>query len=400
MCSFAKNNIYLLSRCVEREFAELMFYKGILHFGYPAKWIDEAKKGNVGQGDLLEGVYSNEPDTNSLGLRDDVESPVENGQKYLRSCSIVENWLCLCFFSASDLTDHHQEGDALVFDMSKAYAEDFGKEETWESRFDKDLKKRKAMVVIHRPSIFINKVRKFFEENGLVEGCDYYMQCIHYRAEGERFTYEKAPLELLHKDARFVYQQEFRIMLDSTSRKVQKILVDGQDVSIGSSLEDCAMLKSHFYKGARILVKGESVRLEVSDWSNMAGPLHEMEVDPLLYLLGLTLSFDIKGILNGQEVSRFDLRMETIKVLQSKYRIMFDYGGGIEPFIHYSWESPETIRKNEDLDSYYYVGKYSSYEAPSLDGLWVREKDGYKKFTNMLVQLDEPLVVSRVKVKE
>lgn len=392
-----ESQIYLLSRCVEREFAELMFYKGILHFGYPAKWIDEAKKGNVGQGDLLEGVYSNESSTKTLGLREDVESPIIKGQKYYRSCPIVKNWLCLCFFSASNLTDRHQEGDTLVFDMSKTYAEDFGKDETWESRFSKDLKKRKAMVVIHRPGIFINKVKEVFEKNGLVEGCDYYMQSIHYRAEGERFTYKKAPLELLHKDARFVYQQEFRVMLNSASRKVQKILIDGQDVSIRSSLEDCAMLKSHFYQGAKILVKDESVRLEVADWSNMSGPLHEMEIDPLLYLLALTLSFDIKGILNGQEVNRFDLRMETIKVLQSKYRIMFDYGDGSEPFIHYSWDSPETIKKNEEKDSYYYVGKYSGYEAPTFDGLWVRKDDGYEKYTHLTLPLDELLVVPRVK---
>ena len=140
-----ESRIYLLSRCVEREFAEQMFYKGILHFGYPAKWIEEAKKGNVGQGDILEGVYSNEIDADTLRIRDNVEPQVITGHKYLRSQSVVKNWLCLCFFSASDLTDHHQEGDTLVFDMTKAYAEDFGKDETWESRFSKDLKKRKAM---------------------------------------------------------------------------------------------------------------------------------------------------------------------------------------------------------------------------------------------------------------
>lgn len=383
--------IYLLSRCVERKYAELMFYKGILHFSQPAKWIEEAKKGNVGQGDLLEGVYSNEINAKTLGIRDNADTQVLKSQKYLRSCSVVKDWLCLCFYSACDLTDHHQEGDTLVFDMSKAYAEDFGKDETWESRFDKGLKERKSMVVIHRPDIFINKIKSFFEENGLVEGCDYYMQSIHYRAEGERFTYEKAPLELLHKDARFVYQQEFRIMLNSASRKVQKILINGQDVSIGSSLEDCAMLKSHFYTGARILVKGDAVRLEVDDWSNMAGTMHELEVDPLLYILAIASVGDVKGILDGREVGRLGLRMETINVLKAKYRILFN------PGIVFSWDSLEKIRKNEGVYSYYYVGKYSSYEAPTFNGLWVRKDDGYKKYTDLLLELDEPLVVPRVK---
>ena len=51
-----KNKILLLSKCVERRFAEKLFYEGILHFGYPSEWIKKAEEGNVGQGDLLEGV--------------------------------------------------------------------------------------------------------------------------------------------------------------------------------------------------------------------------------------------------------------------------------------------------------------------------------------------------------
>lgn len=50
------------------------------------------------------------------------------------------------------------------------------------------------------------------------------------------------------------------------------MLRGGQDVALGCSLEDCAMLKSHFYKEARILVKGDEVRLEIRDWSNLSGP--------------------------------------------------------------------------------------------------------------------------------
>ena len=57
----SENKILLLSKCVERRrYAEMLFYEGILHFGYPREWIKKAEEGNVGQGDLLEGVYSNE----------------------------------------------------------------------------------------------------------------------------------------------------------------------------------------------------------------------------------------------------------------------------------------------------------------------------------------------------
>ena len=52
-----ESKILLLSKCVEqRRYAEMLFYDGILHFGYPSEWIKKAEEGNVGQGDLLEGV--------------------------------------------------------------------------------------------------------------------------------------------------------------------------------------------------------------------------------------------------------------------------------------------------------------------------------------------------------
>ena len=33
-----ESKIFLLSKCVERRFAEMLFYEGILHFGYPGEW--------------------------------------------------------------------------------------------------------------------------------------------------------------------------------------------------------------------------------------------------------------------------------------------------------------------------------------------------------------------------
>ena len=100
----AENKIYLLSKCVERRFAEMLFYEGILHFGYPSKWIEEGKKGNVGQGDELEGVYSNEITPENFDKREDVDDPTIEGVKYLRSRRIV-NWPCYCLYSISEQTE-------------------------------------------------------------------------------------------------------------------------------------------------------------------------------------------------------------------------------------------------------------------------------------------------------
>lgn len=157
------------------------------------------------------------------------------------------------------------------------------------------------MVVIHRPQVFLYKVKRRFADFRLEEGRDYYMGCVQYRKKGEKFTYKDVPTELFHKDARFEKQQEYRIALNPSSGKVRELLRGGPDVALGSSLENCAMLKSHFSKGARILVKGDEVRLEIRDWSNLSGPLHEMEFVPLMNLLGATYNFRMKCTLNGCE---------------------------------------------------------------------------------------------------
>ena len=61
----------------------MLFYDGILHFGYPREWIKKAEEGNVGLGEQ----------TKPVG----------------------------------------KEGDSVVYDMSDAYAQDFSGEETKET---------------------------------------------------------------------------------------------------------------------------------------------------------------------------------------------------------------------------------------------------------------------------
>lgn len=81
-----ENKILLLSKCVERRYAEMLFYEGVLHFGYPSEWIKKAEEGNVGQGDLLEGVYTNENRFWNFFRRwfPRLVRDKENGTKYLR----------------------------------------------------------------------------------------------------------------------------------------------------------------------------------------------------------------------------------------------------------------------------------------------------------------------------
>lgn len=48
-----ENKIFLLGKCVERRFAEMLFYDGILHFGYPSNWIKKAEEDRGGTGQRL-----------------------------------------------------------------------------------------------------------------------------------------------------------------------------------------------------------------------------------------------------------------------------------------------------------------------------------------------------------
>ena len=391
-------NIYLLSRCDKRKYLESLFYDGVLHFSYPINWIEEEKKkGIAGRGDLLEGVYSNVINPNTRRYRNEIEDveSKDKREKYLRSLSVVK-WPCLCFYSASDLIDHHQDGDYIVFNMAEAYTEEFSDGEKWETRFETPFEERKAMVVIHRPDIFFKKVKNFFTSNGLIENADYFMMGIHYRKGESQFIYKKAPQELFYKDIKFKHQQEYRIVLNPESTKVKAMLEGSQEIKIGS-LEDCAMLKSHFYKGARILVKGKDVRLEVKDWSNASCPLHEMELEPLLALIGIPFQNSTCSFGEPGEIGAIRLWEEIKRVLETKYRIIFDYKQLLNdqqhPVLHFSHFSEDTIKKNEVKDSYYYLRKFPNhYKAPFFEGVFVPSPTGIKKYTNLAYKLEGPVV--------
>lgn len=381
------NKIILLSKCVEREFAETLFYDGVLHFDYPSKWIEKGEKGNVGQGDALEGVYTNENKFWNFFRRwfPRLVRDKETGTKYLRSRKIV-NWPCYCLYSISDQTKPEgREGDYVVYDMSEAYAQDFADGKTWEDRLKPEFKDRKAMVVIHRPQVFLKKVKDFLEkEKGLVQDCDYYMDCVQYRVDGEKFTYREIPEELFHKGVRFEKQQEFRIALNPESEKVKGLLDEHQNVSIGSSLEDCAKLKTHFYKGARILVKDDEVkRLEVRDLRNLWGPLHEMEFVPLLNLYALTLMDTTFKLGGGRQVNGSVLGYYIWKVLMSKYQATISGGMIMAPGGGY-----KTIIENEEKDSYFYLRSYSGGETSWFEGVSMQTSEGFKEYTHLTYDVE------------
>ena len=174
------------------------------------------------------------------------------GIRYYRSQEVVSKWLCFCFYSVTDVTPHKKDGDNLVFEMVKKYADDSCNGETIESMVSKELSERRAMLIITEVGKFQNRIKAYFEKFGLEKDRDYLMYPIYYRPAGRKFFYSEEPIELLRKDGSFSYQNEYRILLNSASPNVQKMLDKGQEICLGS-LEDCAALMSYFYNGSKIV---------------------------------------------------------------------------------------------------------------------------------------------------
>ena len=143
------------------------------------------------------------------------------------------------------------------------------------------------------------------------------------------------------------------------------------------------MLKSHFYKGARILVKGDEVRLEVRDLRNMTGPLHEMELVPLINLWGaamLDATFKLGG---GRQVNGNVLSYYIWEVLMLKYQATISGGIIMAPGGGY-----KTIIENEEKDSYFYLRDYSGGETSWFEGLIMHTPEGVKEYTHLTYDVE------------
>ena len=93
----------MLMKCTKREWAK-EFQNGKIYLGTPHQWIDEEKKGNIGQGDLLEGVFCSvfEDDEYSelarrLESESNIESFTKNGYLFFRRRSVL-HLRCLCMY--------------------------------------------------------------------------------------------------------------------------------------------------------------------------------------------------------------------------------------------------------------------------------------------------------------
>ncbi len=155
----------------------------------------------------------------------------------------------------------------------------------------------------------------------------------------------------------------------------------GVDVKIGS-LKDCAMLKSHFYNGALVKVNGRTVQLELREWYNMSGPLHELEFEYLFFIFGMAVYSDARYVVDGREIGGVEMKDIVKKVMYDKYQvIMLDTGEQIGSTLYLNpipeKDSIATIRKNEGMDTFHYLRDKAGYKAPTFEKLlkWNPDKN-------------------------
>lgn len=364
--------LYLLCHGTKREYAERLLYQGILHFSSPKRWIDEAKKGNEGQGDLLEGVYTNILNAKTEKEREQVEIVPYKGASYYRSKEVVSKWLGFCFYAVSDVAPHKKDGDNLVFEMVKKYADDFCNKETIETMIGKELSKRRAMLIITDVRKFQNRIIAHFEKYGLEKDRDYLMYLVKYRLAGRKFFYSEEPHELFAKDGRFSYQNEYRILLNSASPNVQKMLDKGQEICLGS-LEDCAALMSYFYNGSKITVSGDQIHVTTPQVMSAVGQMQDWGM--MMLRLFMSAAYHTGScMMDGREVSNMFFWGEVQTMLYRKYHIQVRQGlfnDGMDD--HFEWyflgDDYDTILRNEQKAIFYYTRK-TDYKGPVLSTLY------------------------------
>lgn len=353
-------------------YAEDMFYNGNLYFNYPIVWIREAEKGNVGQGDLYEGVYTNINDERSRSLRNDAAVVTIGHRNFYRSPSIVENWPCLCFYSVHETTEGKKlEDGAEIFEMAKDYIDAFCNDETFETMLQKELPERMSMVIINNVGTFLERLRNMFEWEGLKEDKDFFIYPVRYRKGRSAFEIEKVLFELLWKEGVFSKQQEYRIILNPNNPKMMELLEDGHKLNIGP-MTDIAVMKTNFYDGATFKLKNNRIIVDYSNWNNQVGPLSEWEMMPLVKLMS-SLYHTTSVVTDGGVRDAINIMTEIMLVLCAKYNILLqrgEYVDGKDDSVKMTChgDNMDTILHNEERDSYYY-SRFCTWKSPTVKSL-------------------------------
>ncbi len=178
----------MLMKCTKREWAE-QFQNGKIYLSTPQQWIDEEKKGNVGQGDLLEGAFCSvleDDEYSELARRLEGESNIEcftkNGYLFFRRRSVL-HLRCLCMYGLHNdafhkeiLTDGRAKYTATI---PKEYFSDFCKVDDRVAYKRIKMEDQPVVLLIGNPNEFFKRIKQFLmmldvkEEEIIISPVDY-----------------------------------------------------------------------------------------------------------------------------------------------------------------------------------------------------------------------------------
>lgn len=314
-----------LFRCTERQYADAFCATGNMKFNTPQYWIDLEKSEGKGRGDLLEGMYlmTNMLDVKTIlenkNIRKNAKSEIIDSNIYFRSDDTVD-LPCYCLFSLYNTHFSEESIDKKgnkhhYYKVKKQYFHDFSDNNTKESIKNLPEGKRPALVMILDPTEFFERVRTYFEKLG-VKREEILLNPVEYLNKKEPFvSTKKFPGELFLKDNSFSYQNEVRIVINTSNNNVlQELKKNNYIVNIGS-LEDIASVEDFYYDDMILDLRGRTLSYKLPEPVKF-NSLEELSKDDLL---GLVYSYN-NGSLNIKGDKETVLQMIKDK-LRIKYNI-------------------------------------------------------------------------------
>ena len=286
----------MLFRCTKREYAEQLC-QGQIFFGAPQNWIEEEKRGNKGQGDLLEGVFlSTESNNDSSFIRDlKANSALEHfnheGFTFFRRKSVL-SLRCLCLYGLRDnafqkeiCPDGHAQYEAII---PKSYYSCFTDYKTREEYDRADLKEQPVVVFIRDQNAFFGRIQTFLRTLGVKEE-EIIISPVEYLDKySSMIVSVTPPKELLLKDKAFEAQSEVRVIINSSSPSYLAYMREHNNTIAVSSMEDITDIKDYYFDD-----------MTVQRWGN----------NGLLYSLPVSKEFQI------EEMDFFELEDLLLNIL-------------------------------------------------------------------------------------
>ena len=250
----------MLFRCTKREYAESM-RRGEIYLNTPRTWIEMEKKGNTGQGDLLEGTFFSAKSSDKsvyiekLKTTAGIDSFEHNGYVFFRRRASLDT-RCVCFYGLHDNAFYKEigaDGKArYTFNIPQSYFSDFS---NCKNRTDYDgmpESEQDVVISIRNPHELFRRVHSALFDLG-VKKEEIIISPVKYINKYERLlSTVEFPYELLLKDKRFSSQNEVRIVVNSKSPKYHKYMADhGNVISIGS-IDDYIDINDYYFSDMEI----------------------------------------------------------------------------------------------------------------------------------------------------